>query len=485
MGGRDIDPRSHAAPPASAPSRRVRTRLREADGPAEVPTGRSVPLVVGVIGAGYVGLVTSACLSSLKHVVRCVDVDQTRVASLRAGRVPFSEPGLPALIRDGMADGRLTFGVDAIEAAAGADIIFIAVGTLDGTGRWTDRHVRAVLETLLLGPTVPPLLAVRSTLRPGRMSELQELVVASGKATTLVLNPEFTKEGSAVADFLAPDRIVIGLPAGSSPDVAEPLLRLYRGIDAPVVVVDHASAELIKIGSNAFLATKITFANELARFCREVGADMTEVRRGIGLDHRIGPDFLRTGPGFGGSCLPSQVDLLAAMSDELGLDAQLLPAVARSNRGQAARIATEILAEQPTPQRVAILGLTFKAGTDDLRESPAIRLLDVLHERGVRDIRVHDPAIDVLASHPSVEVSGDPYTAARDADILVVATEWPDYRKLDWARLAGLMAHREVFDTRAIVDVDAAMAAGFRIRSLDRAPRGGGSGERSATRNAA
>jgi UDPglucose 6-dehydrogenase len=441
--------------------------------------------VVAVIGAGYVGLVTSACLSSLDHIVRCVDVDQGRVDSLRAGRVPFSEPGLPTLMRDGMRSGRLTFGVDAMAAAAGADIVFIAVGTLDGTGRWTDRHVRTVLETLLRGPSVPPLLVVRSTLRPGGMAELHEFVLASGHATTLLLNPEFTKEGSAVADFLAPDRIVIGVPAGTSADVAEPLRRIYAGVDAPVVVVDHASAELIKIGSNAFLATKITFANELARFCRVVGADMAAVRNGIGLDRRIGPDFLRTGPGFGGSCLPSQVDLLTAMSDELGLDAQLLPAVGRSNRAQATRIATEILADEPVPGRIAILGLAFKAGTDDLRESPAIRLIEALLERGVRDLPAHDPVVEALPSHPSVELRSDPYAAARGADVLVIATEWPEYRRLDWVRLAGLMAHREVFDTRGIVDVDAATAAGFRIRSLERAPRGGGSGERSAARDAA
>jgi UDPglucose 6-dehydrogenase len=440
---------------------------------------------VTVIGAGYVGLVTSACLSSLEHVVRCVDVDQARIDSLLAGRVPFNEPGLEPLIRAGVDAGRLTFGSDAAEAAAGADIVFIAVGTLDGTGRWTDRHVRSAIETLLSGPSVPPLLVVRSTLRPGRMAELNALVRASGRATTLLLNPEFTSEGTAIADFLAPDRIVIGVPTEATAQVAEPLVSLYGAIDAPVVVVDHASAELIKIGANAFLATKITFANELARFCRAVGADMAAVRHGIGLDSRIGPAFLRSGPGFGGSCLPSQVDLLAAMSDDLGLDAELLPSIGRSNRAQSVRIATEVLAESPTPRRVAILGLTFKAGTDDLRESPAIRLVDTLRELGVRDIRVHDPMIRELASHPFVEVCVDPYAAAGAADIVIVATEWPDYRTLDWTRMAGLMAGREVFDTRGVVDVDAAMAAGFRVRSLERGPRGGGTGERRATRSAA
>jgi len=384
-----------------------------------------------------------------------------------------------------MADRRLTFGTDAVDGSANSDIVFVAVGTLDEEGRWTDRHVREVLEKLLDAPSVAPLLVIRSTLRPGVMSELQRFVMASGHRTTRLLNPEFTKEGSAIADFLAPDRLVIGLPAGTPAEAAEPLLRLYGRIDAPVVIVDHASAELIKIGSNAFLATKIAFANELARFCRETGADMAAVRRGMGLDPRIGPEFLSTGPGFGGSCLPGQIDLLSAMSDELGLDAQVLPAVARSNRAQAGRIATEILADLPAPRRVAVMGLAFKAGTDDLRESPAIRLIDALSDRGIRDVAAHDPIIDRLPSHPSVTMSRDPYTAARGADILVVATEWPEYRKLDWVRLAGLTARPEVFDTRAIVDVDAAVAAGFRVRSLDRAPRGGGSSQRRAARDAA
>jgi UDPglucose 6-dehydrogenase len=317
------------------------------------------------------------------------------------------------------------------------------------------------------------------------MATLDDLVVASGRATTLLLNPEFTKEGTAIADFLAPDRIVIGLPVGASEDVAHPLFRLYGSISAPILVVDHASAELIKIASNAFLATKITFANELARFCRELGADMEAVRRGMGLDARIGPDFLRSGPGFGGSCLPSQVELLAMMSGELGLDADLLRAVASSNRRQAVRIATEILDELPPLGRVAVLGLAFKAGTDDLRESPALRLIDALSERGTRGFAAHDPVIDALPSHPFVQVKSDPYAAARDADVLVVATEWPEYRNLDWMRLAGVMRQREVFDARGIIDVEAATAAGFRIRSLERPARGRASGDRRAASDAA
>ena len=447
----------------------MKRRLPSATGgAAETPT-----LNVEVVGAGYVGLVTAACLAWLGHTVRCVDVNLARITSLESGEVPFSEPGLADLVRIGMEQRRLSFGTDVVDAARAVDIVFVAVGTLDGTGRWTDEAVQGVIRSLLGGESVPPLLVVRSTLRPGRMADLDSLVRASGRPTTLLIHPEFTKEGTAIADFLSPDRIVIGLPAGCPPDVVRPIRQLYARIDAPMVVVDHASAEMIKIASNAFLATKITFANEIARFCRSVGADMAAVRRGIGLDRRIGPDFLRSGPGFGGSCLPSQIDLLSAMSDELGLDLELLPAVRRSNRSAAGRIATELLSGRPTPRRIGLLGLAFKAHTDDLRESPALRLIDALVEHGVEDIRAYDPVVRHLASHPRVAVEASAYAAADGADTLVVATEWPEFRSLDWNRLARLMTRREVFDTRGVVDLAAAMDAGFLVRSLERAPHSG------------
>lgn len=430
-------------------------------------------IVVEVVGAGYVGLVTAACLASLGHEVRCVDVDAERIRGLESGVVPFSEPGLADLVGRGVREGRLKFGNDVVAGAAGAETAFIAVGTLDGTGRWTDHAVRNVIETLLGGENLPPLLAVRSTLRPGRMAELEAIVKASGRPTTLLIHPEFTREGSAIADFLSPDRIVIGVPSDSLPEVAQPIEDLYQQIAAPVLIVDHATAEMIKIGSNAFLATKITFANELARFCKAVGADMTAVRRGVGLDRRIGQDFLRSGPGFGGSCLPSQVDLLSAMSEELGLGAELIPAVQRSNRTAAGRIADELLADQPTPRRIALLGLAFKARTDDIRESPALRLIDALLARGVEEIRAYDPAVRSLPRHPAVIVASSVVAAVRGADAIVIATEWPEFREIDWTRVASLVNRLHVFDTRAVVDVEAAAAAGFSIRSLEHATRAG------------
>jgi UDPglucose 6-dehydrogenase len=427
---------------------------------------------VAVIGAGYVGLVTAACLARLGNSVRCVDQDRNRIDALRAGEMPFAEPGLAELVNDAVDAGRLAFHTSLASACRQAEAVVVAVGT-DEDGRWTDRHLRQVLGSLLELPAVPPSIIIRSTMRPGGMAMLYGIASASGGQSHLYYNPEFTREGNAVADFMAPDRIVVGMPAGMSSVAAEPLRRLYEGIPAPMLLVDYATAELIKVGSNAFLATKIAFANELAQFCRSFGGDMEALRRGIGLDHRIGPDFLHPGLGFGGSCLPSQVDLLTEVAGERRLTAHVVPAVARSNRAQAQRVAEEILEVQDASIRVAILGLAFKAGTDDTRQSPALRLIDALTQRSVRRIRAYDPLVRAVPNRPGVEVCPDPYRAARAADVIVVATEWPAFGQLDWERMAGLVARREVYDARGVVDVAAATSAGFRVRSLVRQPAEG------------
>ena len=427
---------------------------------------------VTVIGAGYVGLVTAACLARLGNTVRCVDQNRPRIASLRSGKMPFSEPDLAELVMDGVAAGRLTFHTSLAAACRRAESVMVAVGTDEG-GRWTDRHIRAVVESLLALPAVPPNIIIRSTMRPGGMAILNGIASAAGSQTHLYYNPEFTREGNAVADFMAPDRIVVGMALGAASVAAEPVRRLYKGIAAPMLPVDYATAELIKVGSNAFLATKIAFANELAQFCRSFGGDMEALRRGIGLDHRIGPEFLQPGLGFGGSCLPGQVDLLTEVASERQLTAHVVPAVARANRAQAHRVAEEILERQDSAVRVTILGLAFKAGTDDTRESPALRLIDALKQRSVRRIRAYDPLVRVIPDRPDVHVVADPYQAASGADIVVVATEWPAFGRLDWTSMAGLVARREVYDARGVIDVAAATSAGFRVRSLVRQPADG------------
>ena len=426
-------------------------------------------LRVAVVGAGYVGLVTAACLAALGHRVRSVDIDPDRIRALLAGVVPFAEPGLEDLVRQGLDAGRLTFHVGHGEGLADSDIAMIAVGTLDRDGRWTDEFVDRALVELLAAPTLPRTIAIRSTLRPGSMARLQQFVVRAAHRSRLVLNPEFTREGTAVQDFLAPDRIVVGVAAEDDPEIAaQPVRVLFAGIDAPFLIVDHASAELIKIGSNAFLATKITFANELARLCVAAGADMAQVRQGIGLDSRIGPAFLAPGPGFGGSCLPSQVELLSAMSGELGLGLELIPAVHRFNLEHPGRLARDLLAELPGVERVAVLGLAFKANTDDTRESPAIRFISALHDHGVEEVRAFDPAVLKLPGHPWVTLSADPYEAAVGADVLAITTEWPEFRRLDWPRLASVMRGREVFDARSVIVFQEASEAGFHVHYLER-----------------
>lgn len=456
----------------------VHARRQRADpapelrGPADAgrqsaPTTRS--LAVEVVGAGYVGLVTAACLASLGHWVRCSDADAGRVERLSRGEVPFLEPGLDDLVGAGLASGRLTFGTEISRGVRRADIAFIAVGTLDGTGEWTDRNVEAVLRSLLEKASVPKLIVIRSTLRPGRMDRLDRLVRGSGHDTTLLLHPEFTKEGEAVRDFLSPSRIVVGVPPSSSHAVADPLRALYADVDAPFLVVDHASAEMIKIGSNAFLATKITFANELARYCQAVGADARAVREGLGLDPRIGPLFLRSGPGFGGSCLPSQVDLLTRMNDELQLGAEVMPAVKRFNDRQPARIVGEILADDRI-RTIAVLGLAFKAGTDDLRASPALKIIDALSAAGVESISAFDPAVSKLPSRPQVRIAASLEAAVVGADLAIIATEWPAFAAANWEQLGSAMRTRDVFDTRGILDPRRSDLDGFRVRSLERQP---------------
>jgi UDPglucose 6-dehydrogenase len=421
---------------------------------------------VTVIGAGYVGLVTAAGLASLGHRVAAVEKDPSRLEALRAGSVPIMEPGLAEMILGARSAGLLRFESDAA-SAAGSDIVMVAVGTLDPAGAWSGRDVLAVVGDLLRAGSTPRTLVVRSTLQPGYGERLRALVAESGRDVHLLLHPEFTRQGSAVHDFLDPDRIVIGVEPGAGVEVADPLVRLYDGLTAPVLIVDYPTAELIKIASNAFLALKVSFANELAWFCRLLGADMADVRHGVGLDRRIGPAYLNPGPGIGGSCLPNQIELLARTVAESGLEANLLQAVAEAARRQPIRVAEAILGI-PGVRRVAVLGLAFKAGTDDLRGSPAVMLLRTLKERGVAELAAYDPTVTEMPSLPWLRIARDPYAAVSGADVTVIATEWPEFADLDWSRVGHVMNGGAIFDARGIVSPDAARRAGLHLHSLER-----------------
>ena len=437
---------------------------------------------VSVLGAGYVGLVTAACLAHLDNEVRVLDVDVARVARLRLGQLPIREPGLDELVAEGLHDGRLSFHSDPA-ASHGTRLAIVAVGTLDQDGEWTAATVRAAVEALVRDVEAPRSIVIRSTLLPGTAVDIARAARAVDPAVEIAFNPEFTREASAVADFLEPDRVVLGVgdgvPSNDLPAaqrdaqgalIAE-LRSLYAPLEAPIVVTDLTSAETIKLASNVFLAAKITFANELARLCAATGADVGAVVDGMGLDKRIGRSFLSPGPGFGGSCFPSQARALPELAARHGVETQLMRAVAPSNEHQADWLLDrlEVAAGKTLSGcRVALLGLTFKAGTDDLRESPALRIAERLVARGATVV-VFDPvatvegAAQLAAAGTAVQTSPSAESACDQADAVIVATEWPEFRHLDWTSIGRSMRGRWVADARHVLDVDAATTAGLGV----------------------
>ncbi len=427
-------------------------------------------LQLAVVGSGYVGLVTGACLAQVGHRVRCIDHDGERIAQLRRGVVPFREPGLDQVATTGLASGRLSFSDD-LAASHGAAAVLIAVGTLASDGEWSIAQLAAAVEAVAADPLAPRVIIIRSTLIPGTMARLDELARSIDANIELAYNPEFTREGSAVRDFITPDRTVVGLtrPAELS-RAADVLARTYEPLNAPLVVTDAASAELIKIGANAFLALKIGYANEMARLAAAADADISTVLATIGLDRRIGHDFLTPGPGFGGSCLPSQARALPRVADEFGVDVPILAAIDSSNRAQAEWVVRELEGAigDVSGVAVALLGLTFKAGTDDVRESSAIALAISLARRGARLV-VHDPlALNAglqELSRAGVDAFGaeDVPAALRGAAAVIVATEWPLYASIDWRSARASMTGDVVIDARGVVDHVAAGAAGLRV----------------------
>jgi UDPglucose 6-dehydrogenase len=434
---------------------------------------------IAIVGAGYVGLVTAACLAELGHVVTTIDHDQERIRVLRDGGVPIHEPGLAELIGSGITAGRLSFETQ-LSSARGCTFIIIAVGTLDAVGDWTGEYVRQAAVEVAQDAQAPRQVVVRSTLMPGTASALRTELRGISEAIELAHNPEFTREGSAVTDFLSPDRVVIGLeePNLDSP-LGDQLADVYRPVGAPIIRTDLVSAETIKIASNVFLANKIAYANELARFCASAGADVNAVVDAMGLDRRIGRQFLSPGPGFGGSCLPSQAATLPRHARALGLQLPVIEAVSRSNGLHAEWLVDQLKRElggSLDGRRIGVLGLTFKAGTDDLRESPGLRMARLIGGSGGQ-LNVYDPAataaaaaalaIDGIAVDQATEAIG----ACAGADAVIVTTEWPQFRELDWPAAAALMRGRLVFDARTIVDVPAATGAGLDVIVLGRRHR--------------
>jgi UDPglucose 6-dehydrogenase len=431
---------------------------------------------LAVVGAGYVGLVTAACLSKMGHRVICVEVSESRLNGLAAGELPISEPGLAELVQEQMRDRRLEF-TGNYAGIAESEFIFIAVPTPSrGDGSADTRHVLQAIESLI--PHVRPatVIVVKSTVPVGTIDRLAAMPPLLEARIEVVSNPEFLRQGTAVHDFLQPDRVVIG---ASSPDAAARLARLYSSIEAPIVTVDTRSAELAKYTANALLAARVSFMNEISHIAAAVKANVDDVARIVGMDRRIGPAFLRAGLGWGGSCFPKDVLALASVANGNGCRTPILQAVYETNelqREHAAKLLLDAVRTIPDPI-IAVLGLAFKPHTDDVRGSPALGVAEQLLAEGVI-VRAHDPLALVNASRvlPDVEYREDAYSALDGADAVLLATEWEEYYDLDWILVRESMRGKTVVDGRNALNGVLLTDLGFRYWSFGRAMQSNGNG---------
>jgi UDPglucose 6-dehydrogenase len=424
-----------------------------------------------LIGAGHVGLVTAVGFAQLGHRVTVADVDGRRIASLSEGRLPLYEPGLDEAVGACAAAGLLRFTTDVAPPRA-ARFHFVTVGTpATPEGSLSMTQVEAVVAGLLEAGTAEQAIVIRSTLPLDGPRRLAGLARETPRRPAIVVNPEFTREGSALGDFQAPSRVVTGWLAPQDTPAAEAVAELYAPLGAPTLVTDARSAVVIKMASNVLLATKISFANEIARLCEALGADVGTVTAGIGLDPRLGPAFLRPGPGIGGSCLPEQAVVLRETAAELNVPAPLLDAISRSNEVHqeaiVRRVGALIGADGLHGKRIALLGLAFKADTDDVRHSPSLALARAFRSAGA-SVTGYDPraAANAQRADPTLRVEGDVATALEGADAVVIATEWPAFAALDWASLAPRLRGDLVYDTRRIADPAAVASAGLRYERL-------------------
>jgi UDPglucose 6-dehydrogenase len=428
---------------------------------------------VAVVGAGYVGLTTATCLAHLGHDVVCADIDAERVDRLQKGEVPILEAGLQDLLAAGLASRRLRFVVGEVNAARGVDVVFLCVQTPQGADgaadlTFVEEAARAIAPVLAPNTVV----VNKSTVPVGSTRFVQRVLSEAGAsqdAVKVASNPEFLREGQAVRDFLNPDRIVIGC---EDPEAAVRVSELYKAVHAPVLVTDPASAEMIKYASNAFLATKVSFVNAIANLCEGVDADVREVAIGMGYDARIGFQFLRPGPGFGGSCFPKDVAALLHTAKDAGYEFDLLDGVVQVNRAQHERMVGKIRAAVGGTLRGAVIGvwgLTFKADTDDLRDSPALVICARLLEAGAT-VRAYDPAAGERAQGvlPGLELCADAYAAVQDADAVALLTEWDEFRWLDFDRVATTMRQAALVDSRNLLDPAALRRRGFRYDAVGR-----------------
>ena len=430
---------------------------------------------IGVIGSGYVGLVAGACLAEVGNDVVCADIDEAKVARLNDGDIPIYEPGLEPLIERNLAAGRLSFTTDVAAAVRASHVIFIAVGTPpDEDGSADMKHVLAVARTIGQSVEQETVVITKSTVPVGTARRVRDAIAAETDHTVHVCsNPEFLKEGNAVADFMKPDRVVVGVDSEYAADVLRELYDPFVRTGRSIIVMDAPAAEITKYAANAMLATRISFMNSIARLCEETGADVDAVRQGVGSDSRIGPSFLFPGAGYGGSCFPKDVKALVKTMTDFGVDASILQSVEDVNYLQKTtllRRLVERLGDDLAGRTVAIWGLSFKPDTDDIREAPSLITIEGLLERGARVV-AHDPvAIEGARLHfgDRVEYAATNYDTLRGADALIIHTEWHPYRSPDFARMKEAMNTPLILDGRNLYDPSDMAAHGFEYVSIGR-----------------
>ncbi len=432
---------------------------------------------VVMIGSGYVGIVSGACFSEFGANVACIDVDEDKIAALQRGKIPIYEPGLEALVARNVSEGRLRFSTDLGEPVEHADLVFIAVGTPSrrGDGYADLSYVYAAAKSLAPHLTGYTVVVDKSTVPVGTARQVQRIIKGEnpGADFDVASNPEFLREGAAIADFMRPDRVVLGVESERAERLLKELYRPLNLIETPVVVTNLESAELVKYACNAFLATKISFINEMAALCEAVGGDVHAVAKGMGLDGRIGRKFLHAGPGYGGSCFPKDTLALVRTAQEHGTPCRIVESVIEVNAAQRARMVKKIrtaVGGDEAGKTIAVLGLTFKPETDDMRDAPAVTIIPALVERGAR-IHAHDPqGMDEARKVLPEEVAyfSDIYKAVDQADAVILLTEWNVYRGLDIKQLRQRMRGNAFVDLRNVYEPAAMQQAGFEYTCVGR-----------------
>jgi UDPglucose 6-dehydrogenase len=430
---------------------------------------------IGIIGMGYVGLVTAACFAEFGVFVTCIDKDKKRIRSLRDGIIPFFEPGLEEFVQRNIKQGRLTFSTDIAEAVRSSLVIFIAVGTPPrGDGTADLKYVEEVAKEIASNLNGYRVIVTKSTVPVGTGDRIRKIVSKHRKEQVdfdIVSNPEFLREGSAIEDFMRPNRVVIGANSAQAISIMKDLYKPLYLIETPFVITNIESAELIKYASNSFLAMKISFINEIANLCEKVGADVHMVAKGMGLDQRINPKFLHPGPGYGGSCLPKDTLALLKMAEEHGVDLGIIDATIRANERQQDSMTKKIKdAMDPIKGKtIAILGLSFKPNTDDVREAPSLNIIKQLLKEKAK-IRAYDPVSmkSTQSILPDITYCKDPYDAVKDANALVIVTEWNQFRNLELDKLKRLLKEPYFFDLRNIYEPQKLKDKGFKYYCVGR-----------------